>query len=130
VHFPQTSEYALRIMAVLVSSEESPLSSALLAERTRIPDAYLSKICRKLVVANLLVSRRGQGGGFRLARPAEEITLGQILEAVDFDPHPDRCVFGQRACSEQASCPLHEPWARLREVYTEWAEGTTLAKLG
>jgi len=126
----QTAEYAIRAMssiATLPAAEK--VRAADLGRFTGIPAPYLSKILRRLVLADLLISQKGQGGGFALSRPAREICFIDILDAVDAFPASGRCAFGWGACNEEAPCPLHGAWSRLNENLTEWAASTTLAEI-
>lgn len=75
----------------------------------------------------MLSSRRGQAGGFALARAPEEIRVLDVLVAVDTPSEPGRCVFGWGACDADAPCPLHEAWAPMGESFRHWAATTTLA---
>ena len=124
----QTAEYALRAMAILAMlAPGEGLRAADLAERTGIPVAYLSKIMRRLVLAKLVDSRKGHGGGFRLAQPPARITFLAVLSAVDLAPEPNRCAFGWGACDPRHPCVLHSVWSELSETFVRWAEKTTLA---
>ena len=123
----QTAEYALRAMAWLAFERpETPVRARDLSEGTGIPLHYLSKILRRLVLAGLLDSQKGQGGGFSLARAPEEIRFEDILMAVDAYPEQGRCAFGWGACSELEPCPLHSSWSRLSDAVHYWAAATTL----
>jgi Rrf2 family iron-sulfur cluster assembly transcriptional regulator len=82
---------------------------------------------RRLVLGGLLASQKGQGGGFRLARPPGEIRFVDILSAVDAYPEPGRCAFGWGACDELTPCPLHESWSQLNDALCNWASTSTLA---
>ena len=79
----QTSEYALRAMVYLALNPDSPHKSEEIAETTKVPASYLSKILKLLVDADLIKSRRGLGGGFTIHRPTKEITVLEIVSAVD-----------------------------------------------
>jgi len=126
----QTAEYALRAMASLATVPDGrPVRASDLSRATGIPSHYLSKILRRLVIADLLVSQKGQGGGFSLARPPEEIRFLDILEAVDALPQKDRCAFGWGDCSDTHPCPLHESWSKLSDHLHAWARENTLAGL-
>jgi len=126
----QTAEYALRAMAWLaLVPTGSPTRAAELSEATGIPSHYLSKVLRRLVLAGLLTSQKGQGGGFRLARPAEEISFLEILAAVDAYPTEGRCAFGWGSCDEANPCPLHGAWSRLSGGVRDWAHSTMLAEV-
>ncbi len=131
MQFPQTVEYALRAMAYLVTSAEpgDSVSAHVLSEGTDIPLAYLSKVLRKLVLAGLLDSQRGHGGGFSLARAPERITFAEVLDAVGYEAVSNRCAFGMEECDAKHPCPLHPAWADLKERFTDWATQTTLADL-
>ena len=124
----QTAEYALRVMAWLAFERpDAPARATDLSESTGIPPHYLSKILRRLVLAELLESQKGQGGGFSLARAPEEIRFEEILVAVDAYPKQGRCAFGWGACKEVEPCPLHLSWSRLSDAVHQWASTTTLA---
>jgi len=124
----QTSEYALRAMAWLASAPPGePVRSRDLAAGSGIPLHYLSKILRRLVLADLLVSQKGKRGGFVLARPTEEIRFLDILAAVDAYPTQGRCAFGWGECDEDNPCTMHVTWSELNAKILGWAENTTLA---
>lgn len=127
----QTAEYALRAMAWLATHNDvTPIRTRDLARRTRIPEHYLAKILRRLVVAGVLESRKGVGGGFTLARPPDEIAFADVLAAVDYLPGQERCLFGWGACNPDDPCSLHPAWISMNEAFREWARTTTLADLG
>ena len=126
----QTAEYALRAMAWLaLQSPETPVRAQDMASGTGIPLHYLSKILRRLVVADLLESQKGQGGGFALARPPQDISFEDILMAVDVYPHQRRCAFGLGNCKDLNPCPLHVSWNALSNAVHDWACATTLADI-
>ena len=81
--FTQTVEYALRAMVCLASRPEEPQSNSQIAATTKVPSAYLSKVLQKLAKARLVHGQRGVQGGFVLSQPAAEITILQIVSAVD-----------------------------------------------
>lgn len=92
----QTVEYALRAMCFLATLGDRPGTAGDIAHATRAPRGYLSKVLRTLVCARLIRSVRGRRGGFFLARHASEISLLDIVNAVD----PFRST---------PSCPLDDP---------------------
>jgi Rrf2 family protein len=125
----QTAEYALRAMAELARPHAEPLRGSDLSSATQVPPHYLSKVLRRLVNAGLLVSQKGHGGGFVLARPAGEIRFADVLAAVDQAPHSGRCAFGWGSCDAQHPCLLHPAWSRLNDALMSWADRTTLAEV-
>jgi len=126
----QTAEYALRAAAwMAIHSPTEPVRARDLSDGSGIPPHYLSKILRRLVLAGLLDSQKGHGGGFILARPPSEIRFQDVLAAVDAYPAPDRCAFGWGACNPGDPCPLHESWSQLSGSFRDWAASTSLANV-
>jgi len=126
----QTAEYAIRAMSALaILPEGRKIRATDLGQATGIPAPYLSKILRRLVLANLLISRKGQGGGFSLARPAAEIPFIEILDAIDAFPAEGRCAFGWGNCDQLSPCPLHGSWSRLSKHLRGWANDSNLAEV-
>ena len=126
----QTGEYAIRAMSAIATLPEGiRIRATDLGRATGIPAPYLSKILRRLVLAGLLVSQKGQGGGFSLACPAAEIPFIDILNAVDALPADGRCAFGWGNCDQLLPCPLHDAWSRLNHQIRDWANDTNLAAI-
>lgn len=126
----QTAEYALRTMAQLaIDDDGEPVRAKDLAQTTGIPPHYLSKLLRKLVVAGLLKSEKGHGGGFKLAKKPSAIRFLDVLRAVDAPSTTPHCAFGWPRCSNEKPCPLHPVWVQLSESFEAWAERRTLADL-
>lgn len=127
----QTAEYALRAMTYLAAlPADRPARAREMTSSTRIPPSYLSKILRRLVEAGLLLSQKGHGGGFQLARRPERIRFVDILDAVDYGTDPNRCAFGWGECAGDHPCPLHDAWSAMKSSFRAWAAETTLADLG
>ncbi|MDP3939479.1 MAG: Rrf2 family transcriptional regulator [Deltaproteobacteria bacterium] len=126
----QTAEYALRAVAWIASeSPQKPVLSRELSAGTQIPAQYLSKILRRLVLAGILESRKGRGGGFTLIRPPGEITFRDVLSAVDAYPDKDGCAFGWGSCDQRNPCPLHDAWSQMSEGFRDWAATSNFADL-
>lgn len=131
ISLTQTAEYALRAMSSLaLSAGQTPMRANELSAGTGVPLPYLWKIMRRMVDAGLVVSAKGHGGGFRLARPAEAISYMDILEVMGYDTRTGSCVFGWGQCRNDKPCPMHSTWSRLNESFVAWARSTTLASLG
>lgn len=121
----QTMEYALRAMTCLAQLDpEESANSETIAERTQVPQGYLSKILRDLVVAELVDSQRGRNGGFSLARPANKISLLDVVNAVDRLQRITRCPLGNPA--HLKLCPLHQRIDRALDHIEREFQGTTL----
>lgn len=125
-----TAVYGLRAMATLAGlGAGETLNAGELSERTGVPQQYLSKVMRKLVVARLVRSQRGHGGGFGLARAAAKIPLADVLRAIDIELDGG-CAFGYGQCDPGNPCVLHPIWAKLQQSLDVWTNGCTLADLG
>ncbi len=127
---PQTAEYAFRAMTCLLKRyPDGATRSQDLSEQANIPPFYLSKVMRRLVLAGLVTSQRGHGGGFRLAKPPEQIRFLDILEAVDYQAEMGRCAFGIGRCNPDNPCPLHPAWSTLQGQFLVWASSNRLDSL-
>lgn len=103
----QTIEYALRAMSFLASLEQDvSVNSESIATHTKVPQSYLSKILRDLVVAELVKSQRGPNGGFCLSSPPSKVSILAIINAVDPIQRIRRCPLGNPCHVEL--CPLHQ----------------------
>ncbi len=130
MYLPQTVEYALRAMAYIANMPEGVAVRARdLSTATGVPAPYLSKLLRRMVVAGLLESQKGHGGGFTLAMPPRFVRFLDIMMAADFRPDPTHCAFGWGACKPAMPCPLHPTWNGLNEALCTWAANTTLANV-
>ncbi len=121
-------EYALRAtlhLATLPAGSYAPVRE--ISAALGIPQAFLSKIVQTLAQAGLVATLRGPGGGIALARRADAIPLGAVVEAIDGREIFDDCVMGLPGCGMQAPCPLHEAWVPVRERLRALFLGTTLA---
>lgn len=124
-----TTEHALRALVEMASLPEgNTIRGKQLAQAAGIPSNYLSKILWTLGVAGLIDATRGSGGGYRLRRQAASIRLFEVVELFDRQRWKRRCFLSSgRDCDESHHCPAHETWRRVREVYTEFLESTTIA---
>lgn len=126
----QTTEYAIRAMIELARQpDDGALLARELTEKTGVPQFYLSKILHALARHRLLTSIRGRGGGFRLSRPASEITLAMVVEHFEDLRSNSECLLGRPRCSDAEACPMHEFWKEMRERYVKELETRTLADL-
>lgn len=110
----QGCQYAMRAVLHMAQNEHAPLLSKDIASRLDMPPHFLAKILRDLSKHGLLVSYKGRGGGFRLARPPAEITLAQIVLAVEGEGFVHGCILGLPRCSDESPCLLHHQWSEIR----------------
>lgn len=124
----QTIEYALRAMVCLADRPESPQTRTELVEKTRVPSAYLAKVMRGLHRAGLVRAQRGPRGGFSLARPAHEIPLIHVVNAVEPIPRIRTCPLGIRSHGARL-CALHRRLDRALEDFERSFAETTLGDI-
>jgi Rrf2 family protein len=94
-----------------------------------IPESFLAKILQSLVHAGLAVSQRGAHGGFALARPAAEITMRDVIEAVDGPISLNQCVLWPEDCDRSGDCRVHRAWVSAQEQLMSVLDNVTLASL-
>ena len=112
------SKYAIRAVTYLAGRDDqvAPISAAQIGKIEDIPPYYLAKVLQSLAHAGILRSTRGRDGGFTLARPAEDIHVLEIIEAIEVNSHwKDQCVLGHSECNEEVHCALHDYWQKCRE---------------
>ena len=124
----QTVEYSLRAMASLAYSQDVLVPTPDLAEMTHVPVNYLAKVLQTLGKADLITGRRGVGGGYKLARPAEEITLLEVINAVNPIERIRSCPLGLENHGPNL-CPLHRRVDQAAAAIIEVFEGATLADM-
>lgn len=122
----QTTGYAIRAMCALGHAEEGFLLARDIAERTGVPKPYLSRLLCWLGQAGLILTKRGHGGGFALARHPRDISLLDIARAVEGPRMRPRCLLGQVECSDERSCPMHTFWKAQRAKIEDELQRRTL----
>jgi Rrf2 family iron-sulfur cluster assembly transcriptional regulator len=127
--FSRPCEYAIRAMTHLADAPEGVARAQEIAAAEDIPLPILSKVLQDLARDGLLKSRRGPGGGFRLARPPAHISLRDVVAAIDGTEDFYRCAAGLAGCTEEAPCPLHDMWTRFRENLMVSLETSTLDRM-
>ena len=118
--------YALRALLYLAQLEERATADRISAE-AGIPRRLLSRILAELSRAGLVRSEQGRGGGSRLARPPEDITLREAVEATEGPFGVTRCIMQDRTCGTGVPCAMHEAWLDGQRAILEYLEGQTLA---
>ncbi len=125
--FSQTTEYALRAVIYLASQSGTARTTQQIAESTRVPTGYLSKVMQGLGRARLVQSQRGLHGGFTLARPAEELTVLDVIQAVDPIQRIRSCPLGLKGHINL--CPLHRRLDHAMKLVEEALRKSSIAEL-
>jgi Rrf2 family protein len=136
--FSTKAEYGVRLMVELGRSEGSgPVALSAIAEAEMLPLSYLEHLVAKLRAAGLVTSTRGAHGGYALARPASEIDMLDVVQALEGPIAPMECFHTEREgrvlCSheidEGRSCATKLLWTRVQGGVTKALGGTTVADL-
>ncbi len=136
--FSTKAEYGVRVMVELARRPgDDPVPLADIAEHDGLPLAYLEHLVARLRKAGLVDSRRGSRGGYLLARPAREISMAEVVEALEGSIAPIECISqdpdGSIVCSRESSprqpCPTKFLWTRVQSSIVRTLQETTLDDL-
>lgn len=128
--YSKPCEYAIRALAYIAQTPKNEdVRAAEIAKKERLPGPVLAKVLQELVRKGLLRSRRGPGGGFRLARRADLISLRDVVGAIDGLDHFMDCAVGLDRCSDETPCPLHDTFKGIRASVVTYLEETNIAAM-
>ena len=127
-------EYALRAMLVLgLNYNDEVMRIQAISEHQNIPKRFLEQILNDLRAAGLVQSRRGVAGGYRLARPPQQINLAEIVRNIEGALAPVSCVseryYEKCSCPDEARCAIRSVMKEIREAVVKIAERVTVAEL-
>ncbi|MFB3819223.1 MAG: Rrf2 family transcriptional regulator [Candidatus Methylomirabilales bacterium] len=109
-------EYGIRGVLYLAQQDDGKVSMlSAIAKTQDVPPRFLAKIFQALAKAGVVKSHRGAKGGFSLARPAAEITIRDVIEAVEGPVFLNVCLAGAGDCSRDHICPMHAVWSEAQE---------------
>ena len=141
--FSTKAEYGVRVMVHLAreggaAADPAPISLGSIADAEGLPLAYLEHLVQRLRRAELVESRRGARGGYSLARPAAEITMAEVVQALEGEIAPIECITadpdGQLVCARDGEpghdpCPTKLLWTRVQGSIVRTLTDMTLADL-
>jgi len=121
--------YAVTAMLdISLNQAHGPITLAMISERQEISLSYLEQIFAKLKKANLVLSARGPGGGYRLSKPATEINVSEIVTAMNEKLEARKCG-GKGDCKNGEQCLSHDLWTDLSEMIDQFLTGVSLQHL-
>lgn len=106
-------EYAIKAL-IQLKDENQNYDARNICRRARVPESFARKIFQDLVRNNFLEAVSGPGGGYRLKKKPDEITILDIVHAVDGEDSFDQCIMGLSKCGNQKPCLLHESWLKAK----------------
>lgn len=124
------ADYAVRSMVHLAELRlDRRVSTAAISEAEGIPLPFLTKVISRLATAGLVTTSRGMGGGVSLARPPEEVTLLQVVEAVDGPIVLNHCLLRSGTCEREPVCAAHDVWDEIQSKLLEELSSVTMKDL-
>jgi Rrf2 family protein len=130
VIFSKGCEYGVRAMAYLAARQsDDPCLVRDIAAQLNLPFSFLGKVVQMLRRSGLVNSYKGRRGGVSLARSADDITLLDVVGAIDGLNLSCACVLGPTNCSDDAPCPLHKYWTDIRERIVKMLTEQSLAEV-
>ena len=126
--FSQTVEYALRAVVTIAQNNGQPRTAQQISKIAQVPGPYLSKMMQGLVRIGLVTSQRGLGGGFLLAKSPTEMTVWEVMQAVDPVQRIHTCPLGLKSHAKTL-CPLHRRLDQAMAHVEEQFQKTTIAEL-
>jgi Rrf2 family protein len=124
------ADYAVRAVLYLARLEPNQrAATSQVAQEQRIPPSFLAKIISQLSIAGLLHTSRGARGGVTLAREPKDITLLEVIEAIDGPIMLNECVNGNSTCTFDEDCPLRPVWCDAQEELINRLKGTHFQQL-
>lgn len=124
------ADYGIVIMTGLARRPEQQLSAAEIAQESLIPQPMASKILKGLTRAGMLISHRGARGGYGLARPGEEITVAEVITALEGPIALTACIDeGPGGCDIESLCPARANWQRINDAIRGALDGITMAEM-
>lgn len=126
--YSRSAEYAIRAFVHLAQVPEGKYAMVKqIAETEDIPSHFLAKILQQLARKGLLRSSKGPTGGFSLRVPASDVSLLNLVEALDGLSDYNKCASGLAECNDEQPCGMHDSWKALRSRIIDYLEKTTIA---
>jgi FeS assembly SUF system regulator len=123
------ADYGVIVASELAAAPERQVNAAHVAADTRLPRATVSKLLKALAHAGVVTSSRGTTGGYRLARPAERISIAEVVAAIDGAIGVTQCTSHRPDCDRTTFCPTRPHWQRINAAVSTALGAVTLADM-
>lgn len=124
------ADYAIRATLHLAGvAPDARVKARVIAEAMAIPGSYVAPILAELAKTGIADSVAGPQGGYRLARPPDELTLAEVVAAVELEAAPPTCILRGGPCRWDDMCAVHVPWLRATDAIAAELESTTFAEV-
>ena len=128
----QEGDYGLRVVLFLYKhSNGERVEAKVISERENIPLRFLLKLLRKLAAADIVKSYRGTGGGYAISKPASEINLRQVIEAIEGPIYVNKCLHDEEMCNlkRAATCEVHKALEKFQQNLVSDLDSITFEQL-
>lgn len=123
-------DYAMRALLHMAAKPSSTVfMRSDLAKLSNVPDSFLGKIMQSLAKADILVSERGKRGGFRLEKRPEDISMYDVIIAIEGDLKITDCLYDDEYCDNTDDCNVHKMWHTIQDSLTLQLKSCTLKEL-
>lgn len=129
IRITKQTDYGIVLLTHLAGMPDRQVNAPELAGETRLPLPMVSKILKLLVREGILASHRGVKGGYSLARPAEEISMSEVITALEGPIAITECIDDHSGCSHEPFCAVRGRWHRINLALREALAGITLAEM-
>ena len=129
IRITKQTDYGIVLLTHLAAHPDRQYAAPELAAEARLPLPMVSKILKLLARDGLLASHRGVKGGYSLARAAEEISMAEIIAALEGPIAITECISVESDCSHEALCPVRGNWQRINLAVRSALEGISLAEM-
>jgi FeS assembly SUF system regulator len=123
------ADYGVIVASRLAAEPERQMTAAALASEARLPRATVAKVLKALAHASVVTGARGAAGGYRLARPATEISVAEVVAAIDGAIGLTQCTTHKPSCERSDFCPTRTPWQRINHAVGAALGAVTLAEM-
>jgi Rrf2 family transcriptional regulator, iron-sulfur cluster assembly transcription factor len=125
----KTTEYALRVLALMAADKNKMYTSAFLHSELKIPKKYLQRLLTDLSKNGLISSTQGRNGGYVFAKKIEKIFISDIIDAVEGFKKEPSCFFGFEKCALENPCAMHDVWVASQQELIKVLSTTRLVDL-
>jgi FeS assembly SUF system regulator len=129
IRITKQTDYGIVLLTHMAATPERRANAPELATETRLPLPMVSKILKLLVREGVLLSHRGVKGGYGLGRSPEEISMAEVISALEGPIAITECIDDHSGCSHEAFCGVRGRWQRINTALRETLEGITLAEM-
>lgn len=130
IRVSRMADYGVVVLSHIAHKPEELHTAAAISGESQLPLPTVSKLLKQFAHAGVLKSHRGAKGGYSLSRTPEQITVAQIIGAVDGPISLADCLEGQEGvCGLESFCPMRGPWGRVSDAIRDALEGVTLADM-